>query len=88
MFKQLFSRTPMDTFDLMNRKSQRTKYSQQSGSDTTTKHKNEHKYSTFFKKKKFSWQKYIFCNTVADDDADAKMPMPNGIDKKNLVAAS
>ena len=37
---------------------------------------------------KFSWQKYIFCNTVADDDADAEMPMPNGIDKKNLVAAS
>ena len=49
MFKQLFSRTPMDAFDWMNRKSLRTKYLQQSDTDTMTKHKKEHKYSTLKK---------------------------------------
>ena len=31
---------------------------------------------------------FFFCNTVADDDADAEMPMPrflNGLDKKNFA---
>ena len=74
----------MDTFDLMNRKSQITKYLQQSGTDTITKHEKEHKYSTI---KKILMAKIFFCNAVADGDADAEMPMPrfpNGLDKKNV----
>ena len=40
----------------------------------------------FFKKKKFM-AKIFFCNAVADDDADAEMPMPrftNGLDENTF----
>ena len=49
-FKQLFSRTPMETFGWTNRKLQRNKYLQQSRTDAIIKHRKEHKYSTLLKK--------------------------------------
>ena len=78
----------MDASDFMNRRSWKNKYLQQSGTDTITKHKKEHKYS-IFSEKKFWLQKPFFCNADADanDDADAEMPMPkfpNGLDKNTF----